>query len=73
MSYKKSTFLQDLVKKLQACQDHLHNCNAQFKAFKEAREEAINNSAVATIQIDWSKMMQKCQNDADKRRKEDIL
>ena len=73
MSYKKSTFLQDLVKELQACQDHLHNCNAQFKAFKGAREEAINNSAVATIHIDWSKMMQKCQNDADKRRKEDIL
>ena len=50
----KSALLKDLVKELQARQDHLHNCHAQFKAFKEAREDAMNNSTVATIQIDWS-------------------
>ena len=49
----KSAFLKDLVKELQVRQDHLHNCHAQFKAFKEAREDAMN-STVATIQIDWS-------------------
>ena len=50
----KSVFLKDLVKELQVCQDHLHNYHAQFKAFKEAREDTMNNSTVATIQIDWS-------------------
>ena len=49
----KSAFLKDLVKELQVRQDHLHNCHAQFKAFKEAREDVMNNSTVATIQIDW--------------------
>ena len=50
----KSLFLQDHIKELQVHQDHLHNCHAQFKAFKEAREEAMNNNTVTAIQIDWS-------------------
>lgn len=40
----KSTFLQDFIRELQILYDHLHNWNAQFKTFKEASEEAMNNS-----------------------------
>ena len=44
-----------LIGKLKILKDHLHRAHMQFRAFKNAREEAATSSSSITMHIDWSK------------------
>ena len=44
----------NLLKELDVMKDHLHRAHMQYRAFKAARDEAMSNSAVVTIQVYWS-------------------
>ena len=51
---EKQLFLKKLVAELRLRQEHLHCCHKQYSAFKKAREEAMTNPDIVTMQIDWS-------------------
>ena len=52
---KKFSIIVSIVKKdLLRLKEHLIRVHAQYKALKLAKEEAIENPEVCTIQIDWS-------------------
>ena len=51
---KMSRFIKLLVNELTTLKDHLHRVHMQFKAFKDAREQATRDVTIATIQVDWS-------------------
>ena len=46
--------------------NHLHRAHMQYRSFKAARVEALQNNGIITIQIDWSENAKLCQGREEK-------
>ena len=51
---KMSRFIKLLVNELNTVKNQLHHVHMQFKAFKDAKEQASTDVTIATIHVDWS-------------------
>ena len=54
VSKKFCRFVIILSRELNKLKQHLKRVHTQYKAFKVAREEAVSEEDIVTVQIDWS-------------------